>query len=73
MKIQKKNKSETEMQTNENKKKNKARYALRSNWKFQLACKQAQVTIGSQWLALPMNTSLLVKLPSFLQGRAGLQ
>ncbi len=29
--------------------------AIRSNWNFQLMCKQAQVTTGSQWLALPLN------------------
>jgi hypothetical protein len=38
--------------------------ALKSNWNFQLRSKQVQVTTDSQQLALPLNASLLVELPS---------
>jgi hypothetical protein len=48
-------------------------YALNLNRKFQLTCKQAQVTTGSQWVAIPLNAFLLVELSISLKESASFQ
>jgi hypothetical protein len=55
-------------------KRSRANALYEKELEISITCEQAQVTTGSQWLALPLNASLLVELPSSsLQGHASFQ